>query len=64
MAHEFVIIRNGQLETYTEYDSIPQDFDHVIKFKPETPKGPHTNEQHAEIEQWNVKLKELMEREI
>ena len=63
MAHKFVVKRNGILETYTEYDDIPNDFDHVISFEPEVPEPPHTEEQHDEIEQWNDRLKELMEIE-
>lgn len=61
--HKFVIKRNGILETYTQYDDIPLDFDYVIEFVPSIPEGPHTDEQHEEIEQWNEKLKELMKRE-
>ena len=61
--HEFVVLRNGKLETYTDYDSIPNDFDHVIRFLPEFPEGPHTEEQHAELATWNDKLQQLMEIE-
>ena len=63
MAHEFVVKRNGILETYTEYNSIPNDFDYVISFQPEVPEPPHTEEQHKEIESWNEKLQALMEIE-
>lgn len=63
MPHKFVIKRNGILETYTEYDKIPNDFEHVIEFIPEIPEGPHTEEQHEEIEKWNDKLQALMEIE-
>jgi hypothetical protein len=63
MAHEFVIKRNGILETYTRYEDIPDDFDHIIKFLPEIPPEPHTHEQHEEIETWNEKLQALMEKE-
>lgn len=63
MPHEFVIKRNGVLETYTNYDDIPDDFDHVIKFLPEIPEGPHTEEQHEEIEKWNDKLQILIQKE-
>ena len=63
MAHEFVIKRNGVLETYTHYEDIPRDFDYVIKFMPEIPPEPHTEEQHEEIESWNEKLQALMEIE-
>lgn len=63
MAHEFVILRNGILETYNKYEDIPEDFEHVIKFLPEIPPGPHTHEQHEEIEIWNDRLQKLMEKE-
>lgn len=63
MAHEFVILRNDILETYDKYEDIPEFFDHVIKFLPEIPPGPHTHEQHEEIDSWNDRLKELMKRE-
>ena len=61
--HEFVMMKNNQLLTYTNYEDIPLDFDHVIKFRPQIPEGPHTEEQHEEIEQWNTKLQRLMEIE-
>lgn len=63
MPHEFVVKRNGVLETYDDYDSIPDDFDHVIKFIPEIPEGPHTPEQHDEIDKWPARLQKLMEIE-
>jgi|688.fasta_scaffold03894_15 hypothetical protein len=63
MPHEFVVKRNGILETYTQFEDIPDDFEHVIKFLPEIPEGPHTEEQHEEIDAWNDKLQILMERE-
>ena len=63
MGHEFVILLDGKLKTYTKYEKIPQRFDNVIKFLPEIPKPPHTPEQHKEIDSWNDKLKELMKRE-
>jgi hypothetical protein len=58
-----VIIVDGELNTYTKYEDIPEDFDHVIEFKPEIPEPPHTEEQHEEIEQWNLRLQNLMEKE-
>ena len=61
--HRFVVLRNGQEEVYTEFEKIPSDFDHVIEFLPEIPPGPHTQEQHDEIEEWNNKLQTLMEIE-
>lgn len=61
--HKFVVMKNNAMHTYTDYDAIPNDFDHVIEFLPEVPEGPHTEEQHEEIEQWNGKLQQLMEIE-
>ena len=63
MAHEFVVLRKGILETYNKYEDIPEDFDHIIKFLPDIPDGPHTDEQHEEIESWNEKLQELLKKE-
>lgn len=63
MAHEFVILRKGVLETYTNYEDIPSKFDHVIKFIPEIPPAPHTHEQHEEIDSWGEKFKRLLEIE-
>ena len=54
---------NGELNTYTEYEDIPETFDHVIEFSPEVPPPPHTEEQHDEIDKWNFRLQSLMERE-
>ena len=64
MAHEFVILVNGELITYTKYEDIPEIFDNVIRFVPEIPEPPHTHDQQEEIDSWNNKLKELMKREI
>lgn len=61
--HKFVVKRAGILETYTEYDAIPLDFDHVIEFSPKIPEPPHTEEQHKEIDQWPARLEKLMEIE-
>ena len=63
MAHEFVIIRQGIMETYINFEDIPLDLDHVIKFLPDIPDGPHTPEQHNEIDSWNEKLQMLLEIE-
>lgn len=63
MPHEFVILKNGILETYDKYEDIPESFENVIKFLPEIPEGPHTHEQHEEIDSWNDRLKELLKRE-
>ena len=61
--HRFVIMRNGELETYTHYEDIPQQFEHVIEFAPQMPEPPHTDEQRREMSQWNGRLQELVARE-
>jgi hypothetical protein len=63
MSHEFVVLLNGKLKTYTKYEDIPERFDNVIRFIPEIPEPPHTHEQHEEIDSWNERLQELMKRE-
>jgi hypothetical protein len=63
MAHQFVIMINGELHTYDQYEQIPDQFDHVIEFRPEIPPGPHTALQHEEIDSWMPRFKRLMEIE-
>jgi len=63
MNHEFVILDGNQLKSYDRFENIPLEFDNLISFKPCIPEGPHTEEQHDEINSWNDKLKELMKRE-
>ena len=60
---EFTIMKAGKLQTYTNYEDIPADFDHVIKFVPDIPEGPHTEDEHDQIDSWNEKLQQLMEIE-
>lgn len=62
--HKFVIMVNGELQTFTNYDDIPDEFDHVIEFVPEIPPPPHTEEQHDEIDKWTFRLQALMQREL
>lgn len=63
MAHKFVVRINESLLEFSNYDDIPQEFDNLIRFEPEIPPEPHTEEQHEEIEKWSGRLKELMKRE-
>jgi hypothetical protein len=60
---EFVILRNGIIETYCNYNDIPEKFDNVIKFVPDYSEGPHTHEEHNELHLWNDRLKQLLKRE-
>ena len=63
MAHQFAILIDGKVQVFDNYDDIPETFENVIRFEPEVPPEPHTEEQHHEIEQWNNKLQRLLKRE-
>ena len=65
---EFQFIINGELTTFDNYEDIPNEFDHVIKFlqdipEPEGEDGENTEEQHIEMAAWNTRLQKLMEKE-
>ena len=60
---KFVVLKNKRLHTYTNYDDIPDDFEHIIEFKPDVPPDPHTEEEHNEIVQWGSRLQELIKKE-
>jgi hypothetical protein len=62
---EFIFKRGMELITYTKWEDVPEnlDFDHIIKFVPEIPPEPHTEEEHEELEQWHDRFKTLMEKE-
>ena len=65
---EFQFIINGELTPFDNYEDIPNEFDHVIKFLPDIPEpegedGEHTEEQHIEMAAWNTRLQKLMEKE-
>jgi hypothetical protein len=60
---KYVVMIDGELHTYTDYNDIPEQFDHLIEFAPEYPPAPHTPEQHEWLETLNTKLQELMTRE-
>lgn len=63
MNGEFVVLIDGKLHTFNNYEDIPDIFDNVIKFMPKIPPAPHTEEQHKEIDSWNDKFQKLMEKE-
>jgi hypothetical protein len=63
MNGEFIVLIDNKLYTYTKYEDIPENFDNLIKFKPDSPEPPHTEHQHEQIEEWNKKLQILMEKE-
>ena len=61
MAHEFTFKIDGELVTVTEWENIPDKFDHVIKFLPDVS---HEEVDHSgEHNIWNDRLQELMQKE-
>ena len=61
--HKFVIREGSELITYSNFEDIPNEFDHIISFEPTVPEPPHTEEQHKEMANWQDKLQELIKRE-
>lgn len=58
----FVFRVAGVARTYRRWEDVPLAFEEVIAFQPDIPPPPHTPEQHAEIEAWDVRLQELLRR--
>lgn len=59
----FQVLLDGKVVTYTKYDDIPDRFDNLIRFAPDIPPEPHTEEQHEWIESLPETMNELMGRE-
>lgn len=60
---EFVILRDGVLETYTNYADIPMSFDNLISFIPDVPPPPHTEAEHDIIHKMEHLFQEVFARE-
>ena len=65
MAEFQFLLHNGSFVTYDDWEDVPEDlqFRNVIKFIPDYPEEPHTDEDHEYMETFNDKLQELMRRE-
>jgi hypothetical protein len=63
MKGEFILMIDGKLETFDDYRKIPRVFQHLIKFSPDIPPPPHNEKQHQEMDVWNERLLELVNRE-
>ena len=63
MKGEFVIRIDNNLYTFNNIQDIPEEFDNVIKFSPEFPPEPHSEEDHDLIHSFVDVLHELMKRE-
>ena len=60
MTHEFTFLIDGELVSFTEWENIPEKFDHVIRFLPDVP---HEEVDHDGPNIWNDRLQELMQKE-
>jgi hypothetical protein len=59
----FDLIVGGVLRSFQRWEDLPEVFDHVVRFEPDIPPAPHTEEQHEAAAMWNARLQELMEKE-
>ena len=59
----FEVRINHETKRYTDFDQIPKEFDNLIRFEPEYPESPHSEEDHELIDSFGDKLLELMLRE-
>lgn len=59
----FEVRINHETIQYEHFDDIPQKFDNLIRFEPEYPESPHSQEDHELVEAFGDKLVELMLRE-
>lgn len=60
---EYKILVDGEVRHFNHWDDIPLMLERVISFKPHIPPGPHTPEQHREIESFTEKFMSIMKRE-
>ena len=59
----FDLIVDGVLRSYQRWEDLPVVFDHVVRFEPDLPPAPHSEEQHEDAALWNARLQQLMEIE-
>jgi len=59
---EYIAVVAGEIKEYDDFNDIPEDIDNIIKFLPEIPEGPHTDEQHHLIESFNDIFQERMNK--
>lgn len=59
----FEILVNGKLETYHDYRDIPEVIDAVIRFVPDLPPTPHSDDDHEQVKSWTKLLQDLVKKE-
>lgn len=60
---EYIVLVNGRVKTFTNWEDIPSSFENIIKFNPTPPPSPHSEEDHEYIKTFDDKLHEFMNRE-
>ena len=63
MANVFTILIGTEQYTYDKMEDIPDSFDYLVRFEPEYPEPPHSEEQHAYINSFPYMMQELQKRE-
>ena len=63
VSDRFVVLNEGQYQTYSDYDNIPETFDKLIACQFATLPEPHSEEDHAMMATWNDKLQALKARQ-
>lgn len=59
----FVILNEGKILSFQDYNDIPLVFDNLISFEPVTPEPPHTDIEHGQMEQFQTLFEDLLKRE-
>jgi len=60
---EIKLVVNGELNKYTRWEDVPEEFDHIIKFHFEIPPPPHTQEDRDKIDMWLKRFDYLGKKE-
>jgi len=59
----YIVLVDGELRHLDHWDQIPAEVDAIIKFLPDIPPGPHTHEQHEQIDRLTEIFQSFMQRE-
>lgn len=60
----YKVLLNNEILEFHNIEDIPETFDNLIEFNPEYPLGPHTDEEHAQMDRMTDVLSELLQREM
>ena len=64
MKGEYIVKIGTSFLEFSDSNDIPDEFDHLIKFLPEIPPEPHTQEDHDYINSFVSKMREIEKRGI